>query len=612
MGKIKVLDDSVSNMIAAGEVVDSPASLVKELLENSLDAQAKAIRIDIKQGGRYIRIADDGLGMDRSDLLLSVERHATSKISSREDVFNIVTYGFRGEALASIAAVSKLSISSRIATEEVGSELNCVGGKIVGIKTTPRNVGTEIEVSTLFFNTPARLKFLKSNSSEYSAIKDIVLKEALANYNVKIFLTIEGKTLLKTTGGGIKSTIIEIFGIETFKSLVPFKYGYLGNLSLTRGRKDALYTFVNKRVVKANMLEEAIIEGYYTYLMKGKFPFAILFVETPPSEVDINVHPSKKVVRFRESQRLFFSIKDSIALELRQFGTHVKDSISLADISKKEEPVERAVPLENFERYSQVTQQEKIAENSTLKSFANPRKSEIENVSGFASYKDDNRENHSNLESSKGYLKERGEIGYDISGFRKEPTVSLPKGVKILGQLSNMYILVQEGSDLKIFDQHVVDERLIYEQYKQKFLSREVASKQLLIPYKLTLMPTDLVALDKNQEVLKKLGFTYEVVSTTHIELCSIPDFTTRESLYDLFQGILEQLHTENMKDLREELIISMACKAAIKAGQEIPIEKMEELIARLYELGDFTCPHGRPIVITVGATELEKYFKRK
>lgn len=599
MGKIHLLDDNVSNMIAAGEVVDSPASLVKELVENALDAQAKSIRIDVKQGGKYIRISDDGVGMDRSDLLLSVERHATSKIATKEDVFNICTFGFRGEALASIAAVSKMTLSSRIEGDSVGNELSIIGGKVVGIKTSVRNIGTEIEVATLFFNTPARLKFLKSSATEYNTIKECVLKIALSNYDNKIFLTIEGKSVVKTTGNGLKSTIIEIFGMDIYKSLIPFKYGYLGNLTLTRGRKDALYTFVNKRVVKANMLEEAIVEGYYTYLMKGKFPFVILFVETPPSEVDINVHPSKKVVRFRESQRLFFAIKDSITLELRQFGTQVKDSVALPTFNIAQEVKKIAVPLENFEKFSGENR-----ENSSL--------SRVETYENSASAQISENRTHPASFSSLGTLKERSDIGYDNSGFRKGVSSSLPKNVKVLGQLSQMYILVQEGVDLKIFDQHVVDERLIYETYKKRLQTREVSRKQLLIPYKISLLPTDIVEILKQCVIIEKLGFSYDVISDTQIELHTIPDFTTRERLYDVFQGILEQLKLENIKDLREELVISMACKAAIKAGQELPIEIMESLISRLYVLGDFTCPHGRPIVITVSSSELEKYFKRK
>ncbi len=355
MGIIKVLDESVSNMIAAGEVVENPASMIKELLENSLDAGSKNIKIDVKNGGKHVIISDDGKGMSQGDLLMSVERHATSKIRKKEDLYNLFTYGFRGEALSSIAAVSKMILSSKDEDSSVGSTVNVSGGKITGLKEVQRNRGTTIEIKDLFFNTPARLKFLRKATTEYMNIKDIVIQEALGNADVAITLTtieikdlffntparlkflrkatteymnikdiviqealgnadvaitliLDDKVSIKTTGNGLDNAVVEIFGNNVLKNCKKFSMGYLGNGSLYRSTKDSIFTFVNSRMVKSKLIENAIIDGYYTKLMKGKYPFAIIFLEIDPQEVDVNVHPSKKIVKFSDEKFIYEKI----------------------------------------------------------------------------------------------------------------------------------------------------------------------------------------------------------------------------------------------------------------------------------------------------------------
>lgn len=305
LGKIKILDESVSNIIAAGEVVENPASMIKELLENSLDAESKSIRIEVKNGGRDVAIIDDGVGMSQDDLLLSIERHATSKISKKDDLYNLYTYGFRGEALSSISAVSKMSISSRVEESEVGSQITVLGGKVTSLKDVQRNRGTTIEIKELFFNTPARLKFLRKPSTEYINIKDIIIQEALSNPDVAIMLILDGKVSIKTSGNGLDNAIVEIFGKNVLKNMKKFKLGYLGNGAIYRSTKDSIFTFVNNRMVKSKIVESAVIDGYYTKLMKGKYPFAIIFLDINPKDVDVNVHPSKKIVKFADEEEVY-------------------------------------------------------------------------------------------------------------------------------------------------------------------------------------------------------------------------------------------------------------------------------------------------------------------
>ncbi|MGL4425620.1 MAG: DNA mismatch repair endonuclease MutL, partial [Cetobacterium sp.] len=285
-----------------------PASLIKELLENSLDAESKYIKIDVKKGGKDIKFIDDGKGMSREDLLLCVERHATSKISSKDDLFNLNTYGFRGEALSSIAAVSKMIISTKTKEDIIGYSINVSGGKITNLKEIQKSCGTEIDIKDLFFNTPARLKFLRKDSTENTRIKEIVLQEALANPEVSIILTIDTKESIRTSGNGIENTLIELFGISTLKNLKNVKFGYLGNISITKSTKDSIFIFVNNRPVKAKIIEEALIDGYYTHLMKGRYPFAIINLKVDPKTIDVNVHPSKKIIKFSEENEIYQEI----------------------------------------------------------------------------------------------------------------------------------------------------------------------------------------------------------------------------------------------------------------------------------------------------------------
>ena len=322
MNKIKILDESVSNIIAAGEVVENPASMIKELVENSLDAGATSIKIEVFNGGKDVKIIDNGSGMGKNDIMMSIERHATSKISSKDDIFNLMTYGFRGEALASISSVSKMSISSKTNESNVGYKMNSYGGSIRNVEEISKNTGTEIEIRDLFYNTPARKKFLRKESTEYNKIRDIVLKEALVNYDVSFTLLFDDKPSIKTSGKGIENTILELFGKTVLKNLKKFEYGYLGSVEILRSSKDYIFTYINKRYVKSNTIERAVIDGYYTKLMKGKYPFAVIFLDTDPKEIDVNVHPSKKIVKFSNDKVIYSQIKnamnDFFYLEKRQ------------------------------------------------------------------------------------------------------------------------------------------------------------------------------------------------------------------------------------------------------------------------------------------------------
>ena len=662
MGYIKILDESVSNIIAAGEVVENPASMIKEMIENSLDAKATVIKIEVFKGGTEVKINDNGIGMDKEDTLLSIERHATSKISTKEDVFNLQTYGFRGEALASIAAVSKLTITTRTTSSSTGYRIGSYGGVVRKFEEVSRNPGTEIEVRDLFYNTPARKKFLRKESTEYNKIRDIVLKEALANTEVAFILELDGKSAINTSGRGIDNTILELFGKSVLRNLNKFEYGYLGNVEILRSSKDYIFTYINKRYVKSSTIERAVIDGYYTKLMKGKYPFAIIFFDIDPKEIDVNVHPSKKIVKFSNDKVIYRQLKDSID----EFFYHndrenwqpnidlLKQNIN---VENKEEKIkdffsDEVIKGESQKFFSFETHDGKFGNinNEIENETGNLPETEIgkdysvgeshadnyviseetvipeskENSDFSVSYsekwseKQDSemseiRENNfSQTEKTEKYDdRERNNEGYKVGTFERHEGRQVE--YNILGQIFDTYILVGKNDELEIYDQHIIHERILYEELKDKFYRRKLESQQLLIPQKIEVTAVEKSIISENQEIFSEFGFDIDQFSDNEMLLRSVPAFDFREDVKNVLQKLLEDLKNENeIKDLRENIIISMSCKGAVKAGQKLDMDEMRNMVRRLHEVGKYTCPHGRPIIVKLTKNDLDKMFGRK
>ena len=662
MGYIKILDESVSNIIAAGEVVENPASMIKEMIENSLDAKATVIKIEVFKGGTEVKINDNGIGMDKEDTLLSIERHATSKISTKEDVFNLQTYGFRGEALASIAAVSKLTITTRSASSSTGYRIGSYGGVVRKFEEVSRNPGTEIEVRDLFYNTPARKKFLRKESTEYNKIRDIVLKEALANTEVAFILELDGKSAINTSGRGIDNTILELFGKSVLRNLNKFEYGYLGNVEILRSSKDYIFTYINKRYVKSSTIERAVIDGYYTKLMKGKYPFAIIFFDIDPKEIDVNVHPSKKIVKFSNDKAIYRQLKDSID----EFFYHndrenwqpnidlLKQNIN---VENKEEKIkdlfsDEVIKGESQKFFSFETHDGKFGNiNSEIeKETGNLPEIEIgkdysveeshadnyviaeetvipeskENSDFSVSYsekwseKQDSemseiRENNfSQTEKTEKYDdRKRNNEGYKVGTFERHEGRQVE--YNILGQIFDTYILVGKNDELEIYDQHIIHERILYEELKDKFYNRKLESQQLLIPQKIEVTAVEKSIISENQEIFSEFGFDIDQFSDNEMLLRAVTAFDFREDVKNVLQKLLEDLKNENeIKDLRENIIISMSCKGAVKAGQKLDMDEMRNMVRRLHEVGKYTCPHGRPIIVKLTKNDLDKMFGRK
>lgn len=689
MGYIKILDESVSNIIAAGEVVENPASMIKEMIENSLDAKATMIKIEVFKSGIDVKVSDNGIGMDKEDTLLSVERHATSKIKEKEDVFNLNTYGFRGEALSSIAAVSKLTITTRSENSPVGYKIGCYGGVVRKFEEVSRNVGTEMEVRDLFYNTPARRKFLRKMSTEYGKIRDIVLKEALSNSNVAFSLELDGKSAIKTSGKGIENAILELFGKSVLKNLKKFEYGYLGNVEILRSSKDFMFTFVNNRYIKSSTIERAIIDGYYTKLMKGKYPFAIIFYNTDPKEIDVNVHPSKKIIKFSNDKIVYNQIKSAIDdffyyndrqnwqpnIDLIKKNININENVSVEnddlfsdEILKGEN--QKVVSLETFDgKISQNAENsaennkfamddfdrnsenndfndisdKDFSKNETFVNNQNPNKSNLDeiwnkmnkkneiinkivenNVENFENknkiYAEKNKEN----ENFKNYISSNenknfnsinenveNESHYKVGTFEKH--VGKQFHYDILGQIFDTYILVRQDEELEIYDQHIIHERILYEELKDKFYNKKMESQHLLLPQKMEITQIEKSIIFENIEIFNDFGFDIDEFSENEIVIRAVPAFDFRDSIENVFLQLLMDLKSETeIRDLRENIIISMSCKGAVKAGQKLDMFEMQNMVRRIHEVGKYTCPHGRPIIVKLSKNDLDKMFGRK
>ena len=693
MGYIKILDEKVSNIIAAGEVVENPASMIKEMIENSLDAKATMIKIEVFKSGTDVKVSDNGIGMDKDDTLLSVERHATSKIKEKEDVFNLSTYGFRGEALSSIAAVSKLTITTRSENSPAGYRIGCYGGVVRKFEEVSRNVGTEMEVRDLFYNTPARRKFLRKMSTEYGKIRDIVLKEALSNSNVAFSLELDGKSTIKTSGKGIENTILELFGKSVLKNLKKFEYGYLGNVEILRSSKDFMFTFVNNRYVKSATVERAVIDGYYTKLMKGKYPFAIIFYNADPKEIDVNVHPSKKIVKFSNDKIVYNEIKSAIDdffyyndrenwqpnidlikknININENITVEKDDLFSDDILKgKNQKIlsletfdgkENSEKLEgengftggNLEKNDESRESAGISESLSSGNFFNDEKENSNKKNGSSldeiwkkmngnlnEIVENNVENLQNVENSnlvksdkdkknwdeksnfRNYEKFSGEKNsnginenteneyYKVGTFEKH--IGKQVHYDILGQIFDTYILVRKDEELEIYDQHIIHERILYEELKEKFYNKKIESQHLLLPLKMEVTVIEKNIIFENIDVFQNFGFDIDEFSENEIVIRAVPAFDFRDSIENVFLQLLLDLKNEvEIKDLRENIIISMSCKGAIKAGQKLDISEMQNMVRRIHEVGKYTCPHGRPIIVKLSKNDLDKMFGRK
>ncbi|OWZ83091.1 DNA mismatch repair endonuclease MutL [Natranaerobius trueperi] len=640
MTRVNKLTQEVSEKIAAGEVIERPSSVIKELVENSLDASSDDIRVHINKAGKeLIRIIDNGHGIHPDDVELAFSRHATSKVSGINDLNKISTLGFRGEALASIAAVSRIELRTRQNNQKEGTKLIMDGGIIKEIGSTGCPVGTDISVKDLFFNTPARLKFLRKDASEIALIQDIVNKLALAHPNVRFSLFNNNNKLLNTSGrNDLFEVIANIYGYQTAKKMLYVEYdandislrGYISRPELTRSNRNYQTLYVNGRYVKSSFLSERIEKGYHTLLAKHRYPFAIIKMNIPQEKLDINVHPAKIHVRFSDQKYVGDVMTKAITNTL-----------------KREELIFQASPTKNvdFDSGSQIRiskamyyddnqyQKSTFTENdlkkpssdkstNIKKSYKRPNTYEkVESIQPKekANFEDKNKTNTTNsTEIEADYMaREKIEENNNQSIVNEENSELLQEVIeaKVIGQIFATYWILEGNNEIFLIDQHAAHERVNYHKLMQTYNNDKIKSQQV-IPYTIELDTAGVTVVTNNLDTLKKCGLEFELFGKNTLLVRAVPfairDVFDSKALYDLIDQIIE--HPENTPDLEslEEMLISIACKKSVKANEKMSLVEFFSLLKSLLVTPNaFTCPHGRPTIIRMTKSNVEKLFYR-
>ncbi|KAA0547857.1 DNA mismatch repair endonuclease MutL [Bacillus sp. BGMRC 2118] len=616
MGIIRKLDDALSNKIAAGEVVERPASVVKELVENAVDAGSSVIEIEVEEAGlSKIRIIDNGHGIQEDDCLVAFERHATSKIKDENDLFRIRTLGFRGEALPSIASVSEMEIKTSTG-DGPGTFLSLRGGVIVSHESTNSRKGTEITVQNLFFNTPARLKYMKTIHTELGNITDTLNRMALAYPNVSFKLTHNGKRVFYTNGNGdVLHVLASIYGISVAKKLIPinlesldFKVrGFISLPEITRASRNYISIIVNGRFIKNIPIAKAIQEGYHTLLPIGRYPIVLLQIEMDPLLVDVNVHPAKLEVRISKEAELHHLIKEGIktAFKSRQLipsvdlprtirkNDSVQESISfthdIPNVQVRESYVPEVPIVRDVNSPSQPTQTEHVVNEQALSWQSTPEE-----------------EKHEELLEDMQILEHRD---------TELPSTERIPPLYPIGQMHGTYILAQNENGLYIIDQHAAQERVKYEFFREKVgqVTREV--QELLVPITLEYSHQEYLIIEEHKHALQEVGVFLEAFGGQSYIVRSHPNWFPTGYEVEIIEEIIQQvilLKKVDIKKLREESAIMMSCKGSIKANHYLQNNDMFTLLETLRKSEDpFTCPHGRPIIVHFTTYEMEKLFKR-
>ena len=592
MARIKQLSKHLINQIAAGEVIERPASVVKELVENSIDAGATKISVEINNDCRDIRVADNGSGIHPDDILLAFSKHATSKIATDEDLFDIHTMGFRGEALSSIISISKLTCTTRTAEFDTGLKVKCENSEVKSTQTGCA-VGTIMEIKDLFYNLPARLKFLKSSNTEFSYIQELVQSIALAHPQCSLELKKNGKQALKTSGqNNLLQTIKEVYSADVVSNLKEvFKTDQLSNLKIsgyvstpdyTRSSKKSYHIYINSRTVKCPVFQKAIDTAYKSLIANGKYPFVVLNLEIPPSDVDVNVHPTKKEVRYKNTNQIFNFIYTSIQAGLSNY------------IDKKVEAIESSAP--QFSKSVQSPQ-------TNIIDFVQPK---LESTNSAIFAKDDDTVYISDSEMKK--LEEKHEqIVVQPKMFVPTEKTQEPEE-NIIGQYKNTYILVEKEDGLEIVDQHIAEERYIYEKLMSE---KNIVSQMLFVSDVVPVSSSEAILIKENLDKFEKFGYGIEFLKENELIFRKVPQMIAKVNPKEILADILENIDG-NIDRLEEKILITTSCKASVKAGQKLSTWQMQEIIKKWRTTKmPYTCPHGRPIVKFFPHKEIASFFQR-
>ena len=650
MNKIKILSDNLANQIAAGEVVERPASVVKELVENSIDAAATRIQIDIELGGRRLmRISDDGEGMSRDDAILAFERHATSKIKTAEDLGCIGTLGFRGEALASIASVAKVELLTKTGTDSTASRVVIEAGRLIDVKDAARDTGTTISVRDLFYNTPARRKFMRSEATENYHLTSIVTHYALAHPEIAFTLTNNGREVIRVAPAkDLRERAFQIFGRDLLESLLPVAGGreYVakvsGFVSAPRERRttrDSQYFFVNKRFVRDKTIAGGLLEGFRSVLPHGVYPVAFLFLEMPLDEIDVNVHPAKTEVRFRRGEAVKDVIAEAIRSALAQAGI-IGEIRPERDLDPETPPVYAPPVLVSQPEQNGIEFAENSFEFGQRTRDSGPEFEPFARVAAANPHSEGKADVYQPLVVEDPSLAPTGFFvseGVSVPDERLQPAgyaelppvdsaIKVAKSIEIdavsgatirpMGQLHESFIIAVDDEGLLLIDQHVAHERILFDKYRKSESERQIESQNLLLPETIDLSPAQSEAFQLIENDLESLGFGLMRLSGRTVAIKSIPTDLQPAEARNLFSEILDTVEHEKKggakKTLRDDIAASLACRAAVKINMKLTPEKMRWMIDRLLvTTSPTTCPHGRPVILRLSMKDIERAFHR-
>lgn len=591
MSFVHVLDDNTINKIAAGEVVERPASVIKELVENAIDAKADRIEVEIMAGGTsFMRVSDNGIGMSREDAEKAILRHATSKIVQVDDLQAIATLGFRGEALPSIASVSRFNLQTRQAGAELGTEIKITGGKTTEIGVAGCNLGTTIRVEDLFFNTPARKKFLKTNNTESGRINEFIIKLAISHPEIAFKLINNNKSSLATPGrGDLKETLQSLYGASVGQSLLPLEFedediklwGFVSKPSAIRSSRSWQTFIVNGRIIASRAIAKAIDNAYHALIPKSGYPLIALNIEVPQHTIDVNVHPQKTEMKFEDESRIFKAVYKAVLDAVRPKGQVGQLGQLAAQADHVQQHVEKGLQELNFGQpvMNFPLREEKPAMTWQEGTIALAQDKSVKSVQSV------------------------------VDEEKKLPTA----GMIPIGQVDDTYIIAQDGDSLYIVDQHAAHERVLFDRFSAQ--AEHIPSQQLLVHLILDFSTHESQIIEENLELLAGLGFGLEPSGPNQFRLMEVPADVPSSQAEEFIREVLasmEELHRPTAAELRQAVLATTACKAAIKAGFKLNYRQMEILLQELNDTAmPYTCPHGRPTIIKFSSDELAKMFKR-
>lgn len=637
MGDIVLLDEQTINKIAAGEVVDRPASIVKELVENSIDAKATAVTVEIKKGGiSYIKIVDNGTGFKSDDIELAFERHATSKIRKEEDLQKITSMGFRGEALASVAAISKVTLTTKNINEDIGSKVRVEAGNIISRQEVPSVTGTTIEIFDVFYNVPARFKFLKKDYTEAGYIEDVMTRLALSYPNVSFKYINNGKTIIQTSGtGNLHDTIYDVFGKEIYNAVIPIDYeindmkvfGMLGKPAISRSTRMHQYTFLNNRYIKDKTISSAIDRACEEKFAISKHAFIVCNIYMNPALIDVNVHPAKLEVKFADEAKIFEVVYHAVRSAIENDNaktspfTIAREEIKAKEIvdNSQDDKIEQitkdlinngVIPTKeekkyNFESATQKLYQQPKVEPVAINSLIESLNEKMGNINTeIIEEAEEKQEEH--FEQAK----------FEVEEYEETKIEKVDNVYKYVGHLFDTYIIIQMKDKMYFVDQHAAHERYLFEQIKEAYYAKDRQTQMLLIPLLIGLSTKEMNIVRENVDMFENAGFILEEFGDNTYKVSGVPNVGYNIDHKSMFKDMITELSTSEKTERQEKehrFLATLACKAAVKGGMKLDVEEQKRLVDNMINLDNpFTCPHGRPTAVPMTRYEIERKFMRK